>query len=1154
MRRRTLRVQCLEERHLLAADPFVSPAVESWTQRGGNAGHTSYVDVRLNPDLVTEEWSQTLGYEQSGTGSWHERAVAIDDSRVYRTALEGYAPVGTYHVIAYDAETGSEVWHQTLGGHAFEGVGEPSVAGNIVYVNSAGHSSSSGGGGLPTLYGFNAETGALTLSRTYEAQHGSNERPVIEGDQLVVEDGYYGGISAYTASTLDEQWHNSGSIYTAPYAALDDEYVYAYSEQVFRRSDGSRLADITDSTLRRVQEPIVSDSGRVLFDAAAYVDDSTTRAAVSAFDGDSHSLLWTTMLPNNPTHVTAKAVGDGRAAVLGGDKLFILDEADGQQLRSWQAPAGFSPREVILTQNHAIVQVSSRDVAQVHAIDLATGEESLLFEHRAWGFGTMEMAMRENRLFLSHHLFVRALNLGAVNTELKAADDSGTTDEDAPLTIPVLANDSRINSDSLTVASLSDPENGTALLNSDGTVTYTPDADFHGTDRFTYWTTDGTNGSNAATVTITVNSVSDAPVAVDDAYSVEGNMVLSVSAPGLLGNDSHTKGDPLTAAVASEPSHGTVTVNDDGSFTYTPEPNFTGTDSFTYRANDGLADSGSATVTITIIPPNRAPVATDDTYSISEDGSLGLAVPGVLGNDNDPDGDAMTARVVSDPSAGSLIFKSDGSLSYVPNRDFHGSDSFTYVANDGTVDSNVATVEILVDPVNDAPKGLVLDDSSVFENTDTSSAVAVGALSATDVDDASHTFSLVSGTGDAGNGLFQIDGGLLQVRAGTVLNHEAQAVYSVRVQASDGDATTEEVFSITVADANDPPVADALELGTEEDVPVAVNLMATDEDGDELRFSIVSSPSSGTLIPVAGQPGDYVYTPDAGFTGSDSFVYTAGDGTTSSEEATVVITVAPPAVPTVEIDIKPGSASNSLNPRSRGVTKVAILSTPSFDAVGGIDAKTLTFGRTGDEASLIIHRKHATPRTEAKDVDGDGLLDLVAAFSTNRADLQAGDTRAVLRGQTVDGERLEGQDIVRTVGNRKSGKGEGELARAAEIHVLDEMWTNWTKPMDVNDGGRVSGLDALLGINALNRGRGGVLPMLAEDAEIDFPFVDTNGDGKHSAFDSRLVIKRLNRFDELAEAEHDDLSGSDRAKERHSLHDDALASVTIEKDLDRRSN
>lgn len=396
-------LESLEDRCLLSAD--------MWTQRGGDAGHSSYVETNLDPSDMEEAWFQAVGYPQSGTGGWNERAVATDGERVYRTALEGYAPVGTYHVIAYDLKTGEEVWHRTFLGGAFDGVGEPSISGGIIYINRAGHSQISGGTAddLPRIYGLDAETGVTVLERTYDAQWASNERPVIADDQLVVKDGYYGGMSAFTASTLTKEWHValSGST-SVPFASIDDEYIYAFGNEVYHREDGTRLANIVHPSLSGIGGAMVSDSGRLIFSVNGYVD-GAYQFGIAAFDGDTHQLLWTTLTEQS---TNAKAVGNGLVVVASGTQLHILDETDGSIIRSWQAPSGLSS-EIVLTKDHVFVQsLFSGSLARIHAINLSTGDEVWRWEHRAsTGYASMEMAFGGGHLLLSHHQFVRAFRV-----------------------------------------------------------------------------------------------------------------------------------------------------------------------------------------------------------------------------------------------------------------------------------------------------------------------------------------------------------------------------------------------------------------------------------------------------------------------------------------------------------------------------------------------------------------------------------------------------------------------------------------------------------------------------------------------------------------------------------------------------------------------
>ncbi|MFA4835480.1 MAG: Ig-like domain-containing protein, partial [Dehalococcoidia bacterium] len=154
-------------------------------------------------------------------------------------------------------------------------------------------------------------------------------------------------------------------------------------------------------------------------------------------------------------------------------------------------------------------------------------------------------------------------------------------------------------------------------------------------------------------VTVNVQPVNDAPVAANDGYTTNEDTVLSISAPGVLGNDSDVEGNPLTASVVTGPAKGSVTLNSNGSFTYTPNANANGADSFTYKANDGLAYSGTATVTITINPVNDLPVAVDD--SATTDANTPVVI-NVLANDSDPEGDALSITGVGTPSNGSVLF------------------------------------------------------------------------------------------------------------------------------------------------------------------------------------------------------------------------------------------------------------------------------------------------------------------------------------------------------------------------------------------------------------------------------------------------------------------------------------------------------------------
>lgn len=286
--------------------------------------------------------------------------------------------------------------------------------------------------------------------------------------------------------------------------------------------------------------------------------------------------------------------------------------------------------------------------------------------------------------------------------------DTYTTVEETELVVAVaggvLVNDTDLDGDPLTAELVTDVSYGTLALASDGSFTYTPDLNFFGEDTFTYKATDGTNKSATTLVTIDVTPVNDAPEAVDDEYSVLEDGLLEVAAPGVLANDIEVDLDNMVVSLVTNVEHGSLVLLGDGSFTYQPEPDFYGTDTFVYKLityPNTIASmwTDEATVTITVTPVNDVPVAVDDAYSTDEDTELVVDAPGVLTNDSDIDGDALTAVLELDAANGTLALAADGSFTYLPDADFFGEDSFTYKAYDGELYSEVVTVTITVNVV-----------------------------------------------------------------------------------------------------------------------------------------------------------------------------------------------------------------------------------------------------------------------------------------------------------------------------------------------------------------------------------------------------------------------------------------------------------------------
>jgi VCBS repeat-containing protein len=461
-----------------------------------------------------------------------------------------------------------------------------------------------------------------------------------------------------------------------------------------------------------------------------------------------------------------------------------------------------------------------------------------------------------------------------------ASDDSYAITEDTTLVLfgpAVLANDTDTDAQPLTALLVTGPSHGTLTLNPNGGFTYSPAANYSGPDSFTYRASNGTSQSNVATVSLTVNGVNDAPVAVGNSYSTNEDAQLVVSVPGVLGNDSDADGNPLTALLVTGPAHGTLVLDTDGEFTYTPAPNYNGPDSFTYRVSDGTLTSGAVTVSLSVTSINDAPVAAADSYTATEDTPLTIAAPGLLVNDSDTEGSSLTAAKVANPAHGSVTVNANGSFTYTPAANYNGPDSFTYRVSDGSVNSATVTVSITVTPVNDAP---VATSQSKSTNEDTAKAIT---LAGTDVEGSGLTFTIV--TPPAHGVLTGVAPAVTYVPAA---NYNGPDSFTFRVNDGTVNSANVATVTLTVTAVNDAPVAVAGSFTTPVVTPFNGGLVASDVDGNPLTYSITTSPTKGTLS-VNANTGAFTYTPLAGRTGADSFRFRVNDGTTNS--AIVIVSI-----------------------------------------------------------------------------------------------------------------------------------------------------------------------------------------------------------------------------------------------------------------------
>ena len=450
-----------------------------------------------------------------------------------------------------------------------------------------------------------------------------------------------------------------------------------------------------------------------------------------------------------------------------------------------------------------------------------------------------------------------------VNDAPVANNQSVTVIEDTPKAIALTATDPDGNT--LIYSIVSPPSNGT-LSGSGANFTYTPALNYNGGDSFTFKVNDGTTDSNIATVTITVTPVNDAPIANNQTVTTAEDTPIGIT---LTGSD--VDGNPLTYTVQAQPLNGFLS-GSGASLTYTPALNYNGPDNFTFVVNDGTVNSTTAIVTITVTPVNDAPVANNQSVTVIEDTPKAIALTAT-----DPDGNTLIYSIVSAPTNGTLS-GSGANFTYTPALNYNGGDSFTFKVNDGTTDSNIATVTITVTPVNDAP---IANNQTVTTAEDTPIGIT---LTGSDVDGSPLTYTVQAQPLHG-----SLSGSGASLTYSPALNYNGPDNFTFVVNDGTVNSTTA-IVTITVTPVNDAPVANNQSVTVIEDTPKAIALTATDPDGNTLIYSIVSPPSNGTL---SGSGANFTYTPALNYNGGDSFTFKVNDGTTDSNIATVTITVTP---------------------------------------------------------------------------------------------------------------------------------------------------------------------------------------------------------------------------------------------------------------------
>ena len=473
-----------------------------------------------------------------------------------------------------------------------------------------------------------------------------------------------------------------------------------------------------------------------------------------------------------------------------------------------------------------------------------------------------------------------------------AVDDQARTPENTPVIINILANDLDCDDlDNTTITIIEQPEDGTVtLIPGTDSVTYTPDNGFDGTDEFVYRVCNTSGLCDSAVVTITIDNTNNPPVAENDINVTDINTPVSGN---VLTNDSDPDGDPLTTSKLTDPANGAVTLNPDGTYTYTPNNGFIGEDMFDYTVcdNGGLCDTATVSIEVVVTPPNSV-VAVDDNIS----GKVNTPVIGnVLANDFDPENDniILNTAPIAQPAHGSVTINADGTFTYTPDQGFVGIDKFTYQICDDNAnqacDQAVVTIDVrdipatnnttvAVDDVYNAKEGETINGNVGDNDYDPEgdnqikftvhTAPANGNLQAFNT--ATGEFTYVPAEGFTGTDSYTYE----------VCDDNAS-------QACDIATVIIHYFGID----NLPPVAENDINVTDINTPVSGNVLTNDSDpdGDPLTTSKLTDPANGAVT--LNPNGLYTYTPNNGFVGTDEFDYVVCDNGGLCDTATVSIEV-----------------------------------------------------------------------------------------------------------------------------------------------------------------------------------------------------------------------------------------------------------------------
>ncbi|MDW1854654.1 MULTISPECIES: tandem-95 repeat protein [unclassified Vibrio] len=489
-----------------------------------------------------------------------------------------------------------------------------------------------------------------------------------------------------------------------------------------------------------------------------------------------------------------------------------------------------------------------------------------------------------------------------VNDPPVAGPTSYTIDEDSVLTFSesqVLLNASDVEGDVELVGISYDGPDGIFTVNDDGTCSFAPNENFNGQVQLDVTIRDEDGAEVDTVINVNVLPINDAPVSGDLAYSVDEDGAITLSQEQLLSQASDIEGDDLTASDLTVDGNATVTANDDGSFTITPDADFNGDIDIQFNITDGT-DTIQATADLTVNPVNDLPVPQDQQFSVEEDGTLQFTDADLLAGATDIDGDNLTVDGISyTGSDGVLTDHGDGTYTFAPNENFNGDVSFSFGVSDGT-ETVPANVDVSVTPVNDSP---VAGSTSYTVDEDNAITISDEQLLANS-SDVEGAVSIDSVTYSGTDGVFQDNGD------GTYTfmpNENFSGDISLDVIVADEQGAIDETTAgITVIEVNDPPVAGPTSYTVDEDSVLTFSesqilANASDIEGDVELVGISYEGSDG-IFTVNGD-GTCSFAPNENFNGQVQLDVTIQDENGATVDTHINVDVLPINDPPVSGDL-----------------------------------------------------------------------------------------------------------------------------------------------------------------------------------------------------------------------------------------------------------